>query len=428
MLVSGFLVLILVGGLLLKLPISTKVPVSWIDAYFTAVSAATVTGLWVVDTASTYTLFGQIVILFLIQVGGLGIMTLAILIFVIIGKRIGLKERILIQEQFQTPLGGIIRLAKRVFLFVLVIELLGTFLLAVRWVPQMGFSKGVYYSLFHIIAAFNNAGFSLWEDSLIRFVGDPVVNLVITLMIMIGGIGFTVLNDLWTKKTFHSLMLHTKLMLIGTVIINVVAVLVIYLLEYDNPKTFGKLTQPEQWWAAYFQAITARTAGFNTVPIGSLDESTLLFLMLLMFIGAGSISTAGGIKLTTFIILLFAVITFLRRNKEEAVLFERTIHPIVVYRALAVFFTSSLFVFLAVFLLTLTEPQIPLIRLAFEAVSAFGTVGLSTGITGSLSVIGKLIIMAMMFLGLVGPLTILLSIARPSRAKIRYPSENVFTG
>ncbi|MFD2924699.1 TrkH family potassium uptake protein [Halobacillus naozhouensis] len=423
----GFLFLILLGGLLLKLPIATTMPVSWIDALFTSASAVTVTGLWVVDTGTAYTLFGEVVILALIQIGGLGFMTFSILIFMIFGKKIGLKQRILIQEQLQTSLGGIIRLVKRLVIFALTIESVGVILLSVRWVPEMGLWKGIYYSLFHIVSSFNNAGFALWPDSLSDYVGDPVVNIVITLMFVLGGLGFTVINDLGSKKTFRLLTLHTKLMVIGTITVNMVAIVTFYLLEINNPETLGKLSDSEQLWAAYFQGISPRTAGFNTVPIGELEDPTLMFVAMLMFIGAGSVSTAGGIKLTTFIIILFAVGTYLKHKSQSPVLFNRNIKVGVVYRAQAIVVTSLSFIFLALFTLTITENK-PFIDLLFEVMSAFGTVGLSTGITTSLSTIGKMIIMCMMYVGLVGPLSVVLSLARREEQKIRHPEEDVLTG
>lgn len=423
----GFLLLIIIGGLLLKLPFATKMPISWIDAFFTSASATTVTGLWVVDTHTAYTLFGQFVILGLIHIGGLGFMTFAIMIIILLGRRIGLRQRLIIQEQLQTPIGGIIKLVKRVVIFSLAIEAVGIILLSYRWIPEMGFWKGLYYSLFHVVAAFNNAGFALWPDSLSNYLGDPVVNIIITLMIITGGIGFTVLHDLWYSKNFHSLSLHSKIMIVGTIIINVVAILIIFIIEFDNPNTLGGLSFTDKWWAAYFQGISPRTAGFNTIPIGELEESTIVLMMLLMFIGAGSISTGGGIKLTTFIIILLSTGTFLKQKKQNPILFQRRIDIKIVYRALAIVVTSLSFIFFAVFILLITE-DIKFLPLLFEVVSAFGTVGLSMGITTELSLIGKLIIMFMMYLGLVGPLTIMLSVTQSEKEKIRYPAENVFTG
>lgn len=214
LLVVTFLFSILLGMFMLKMPISTKTEISWLDALFTATSAMTVTGLVVVDTSQTFTIFGQIVILLLIQLGGLGIMSFAILIFIVLGKKIGMKERIVIQHALnQTSLGGVIQLVKYLFLFSFVIEFLGMIILSFRWVPQFGLKKGIYYSFFHAISAFNNAGFSIWSDSLMQFVGDPVVNLMISFLFIIGGIGFTVLADIWRNRSFQKLSLHSADML-----------------------------------------------------------------------------------------------------------------------------------------------------------------------------------------------------------------------
>lgn len=242
------------------------------------------------------------------------------------------------------------------------------------------------------------------------------------LLILIGGILLKL-----PIKSFHSLTLHSKIMIVGTVSINVIAILVIFLLEHNNPGTLGSLTASEKWRAAYFQAITTRTAGFMTISISDLHQSTQLFMMMLMFIGAGSISAGGGIKLTTFIIILFAIGTFVRHNKKSPNIFRRKIDVTDIFRALAVVITSLLAIFIAVFTLTIIE-SIPFLPLLFEVVSAFGTIGLSTGITGDLSTIGKLIIMFVMYLGLVGPLTLALSLTDYEKEKIRYPSEDVFTG
>ena len=201
----GFFCLIVVGGLLLKLPFATKVHISWVDAFFTATSAATVTGLGVVDTASTFTMFGEIVIMFLIQTGGLGLMTIAILIVWVLGKKIGLRHRLLIGEAFnQTNIGGLVKLVKRVFIFSICIELIGVIFLSIRFIPEFGFGKGLYYSIFHVIASYNNAGFALWPDNLTRYVGDPIINIGICSLIVIGGLGFTVLIDIWYSRSFRN--------------------------------------------------------------------------------------------------------------------------------------------------------------------------------------------------------------------------------
>ncbi|MPQ24386.1 TrkH family potassium uptake protein [Bacillus paralicheniformis] len=427
LLVLVFLFFIILGTLLLKTPAATSKPIGWIDTLFTSTSAMTVTGLAVVDTGTDYTLFGQLMILVLIQLGGLGIMSFAVLIFIMLGKKIGLKERLLIQQSLnQTSLGGIIKLIKSLFIYSFAIEMLAMMILAVKWVPEYGFARGVYYSLFHAVSAFNNAGFSIWPDSLMRYKGDPLVNLVISFLFIIGGIGFTVLSDLWHKRSFKKLSLHSKLMIYGTFIINLSAMIFIFLLEYQNQKTLGMLPPAEKLWGAYFQAVTPRTAGFNTTDIGSLHESTITLLLLLMFVGAGSASTGGGIKLTTFLVILLSVITFLKGKKHISIA-KKTLKDQLIIRSLAISTISVLLILAAVFILNMTEPK-PFLAILFEVVSAFGTVGLSMGITADLTPVGKIIIIFIMFLGKLGPLTLAFSLARPEQENIRYSSEDILTG
>ncbi|WP_350252962.1 TrkH family potassium uptake protein [Bacillus halotolerans] len=423
----GFFLTIIIGSLLLKLPISTAKPLSWIDALFTAASATTVTGLAVVDTGTEFTVFGQTVIMGLIQVGGLGFMTFAVLIVMILGKKIGLKERMLVREALNQPtIGGVIGLVKVLFLFSISIELIAALILSIRLVPQYGWASGLFASVFHAISAFNNAGFSLWPDNLMSYVGDPAVNLVITFLFITGGIGFTVLFDILKNRRFKAFSLHTKLMLAGTFILNIAATLIIFILEYSNPGTLGSLHLPDKLWASYFQAVTPRTAGFNSVDFGSMREGTIVFVLLLMFIGAGSASTASGIKLTTFLVILMSVIAYLRGHKET-VIFRRTIKYTIIIKALAVSVISLFIVFIGIFALTITE-QAPFIQVVFETFSAFGTVGLTMGLTPELTTAGKCIIIALMFIGRIGPLTFVFSFAKTEKSNIRYPDGEVFTG
>lgn len=427
-LAGGFLMVIMLGTVLLSLPISQASAIAFNDVLFTAVSAVTVTGLVVVSTGHDFTMFGQVIIMIMIKTGGLGLMTFAIMTIMVLGKRIGLKERLIMSEAFgQRQLGGIVRLVKILFVFSVVMELTATAILALRWVPEFGWGFGLFTSLFHAISAFNNAGFSLWDDSLMGFVGDPVVNILITFLFITGGIGFTVIYDLMTTKRFRQYALHTKVMLIGTLVINVVAVLVIFLLEMSNPSTIGDLNTYEQLFASYFQAVTPRTAGFNSVEIGDLRTPTVLFMMLLMFIGGGSASTASGIKLTTFIIIVYAVITFLKGKKDIHIL-ERKVSEDIIMKALAIFVISGSAVFIGIFILSITEPDARLVMIAFEVFSAFGTVGLSMGLTGELSAVGQYLVMVLMFIGRLGPLTLAFTLATRDNRSISYPKEDVFTG
>ncbi|KMY44048.1 Ktr system potassium transporter B [Bacillus sp. FJAT-27916] len=423
----GFALVILLGTVLLKLPISTKVEISWMDAFFTAASATTVTGLSVINIGTTLSVFGECVMIVMMQIGGLGLMTFAIFVLILLGKKIGLKERLIVQESFnQTSIGGVIRLVKILFIFTIAVELAGTVILSLKWIPVYGAVRGVFYSLFHSVSAFNNAGFSLFSDNLMGYSHDGLVNLVITLLIITGGLGFTVLVDLANKRNFKNLKLHSKIMLIGTFVLNVTAILFLFLLEYSNEATIGSMPLGEKLWVSYFQGISPRTAGFNTIDIGGMTDGSLLLIMLLMFIGAGSASTGSGIKVTTFIVIVWSVFAYIRGRKEP-VMFERTIHQTVVFKSLAVMMIGLFFVFLTAFLLTVTEDA-SLSMILFESFSAFGTVGLSMGLTPDLSNAGRLLIIILMFIGRIGPLTLAFSFARTRTAKIRYPEEDIFIG
>lgn len=428
LLVVTFLFFIILGMGLLKLPFATTEQITWLDALFTTTSAMTVTGLAVVDTGGAFTLFGEVVVMSLIQIGGLGIMSFAVLIFMMLGKKIGFKERLLLQQALnQTSVGGVIKLVKYLFIFSFIVEGFAVLLLATEWVPEFGWKRGLYVSIFHSISAFNNAGFSLFSDSLMGYVGSPIINLTISFLFILGGIGFTVLVDLWKSKTIRQLSLHTKIMVIGTFLINVIAFMMIFVLEFNNPNTLAQLPLSDKIFASYFQAVTPRTAGFNSLDYGSMERSTLLFTILLMFIGAGSASTGGGIKLTTFVVISLSMIAFLKEKKDIRI-FRRTIDQAHIFKALALSMISVLLVFTALFFLEMTEHDVSFLSIVFEVVSAFGTVGLSMGITGSLSAIGKWIIIVVMFAGKLGPLTLAFSLSRPDKEKIRYPKEDILTG
>jgi trk system potassium uptake protein len=428
LLVITFIFFSTLGMFLLKLPFATVDGITMLDALFTAVSAMTVTGLIVVDTGSVFTMFGEIVIMFLIQIGGLGIMSFAVLIFMMIGKKIGFKERLLIQQALnQSSVGGVIKLVKYLFVFSFTVEAAALVLLATEWVPEYGWGRGLYVSLFHSISAFNNAGFSIWEDSLMGYVGNPTVNLVISALFIIGGIGFTVLIDLYKTRSLRKLSLHTKIMLLGTLIINTTAMIILFILEFDNPHTLANLSLFDKLQAAYFSAVTPRTAGFNTLDYASMERDSILLTILLMFIGAGSASTGGGIKLTTFVVISLSVFAFLK-EKREIRLFRRTISEFHIFKALAVSMMSVFLVFIALFILNISEKGAEFLPVLFEIVSAFGTVGLSMGITGSLTDIGKSVIIVVMFIGKLGPLTLAFSLSKPDKEKIRYPKEDILTG
>lgn len=428
MLALGFAGLILLGALLLKLPFATRVPIDWLAALFTASSAVTVTGLAVTDTGSTFTLFGQLVILSLIQAGGIGIMTFAALTLIMLGGRLGLGQQILVREAMNdTRLRDFGALVRQVALFVLVIESIGMLALALCWVPELGWSDGLYQAFFYTISAFNNAGFALHPDSLSRWVAHPGVNLAVVLLVITGGLGFMVLSELRTGPRWHQLSLHTRMMLVGTGALLAVSFLFVAMLEWHNPHTLGALAPADRLWAALFQAVMPRTAGFNTVDVAGFTSPTLVLMVLLMFIGAGTNSTGGGIKVTTFVVLLLATRAFLR-GRGVPVAFGRAVSTDAVFRALAVTVLAMMLVIAALFLLSASEPGQPLDALLFEVVSAFGTVGLSRGITAELSAPGQVLLILVMFAGRVGPLSLVFLLARRYRAPIRHPEGDVYIG
>lgn len=429
----SFAIPILMGAILLALPVSsaTGSSVGWLDALFTSTSAVCVTGLVVVDTGTAYSLFGQIVIMCLIQIGGLGFMTYSVLVAVVLGKKIGLKDRLLIQQSTNAlSTQGVVRLSLGIFTAALIIEALGAISLTLRWMGDMDFVTALYYGIFHSISSFNNAGFGLWADSLSRYVGDPLINIVITLLFIFGGLGFTVILDLWKNRSWRSLSLHTKIVLSTSAILCAVGFLVIVGIEWFNPDTFGALTGSEKIWAGYFQGVVTRTAGFNTIDIASMMTASQFFMIFLMFIGASSGSTGGGIKTTTFVVLLLTLISIVK-GKRDVQIMRRRIPQSIIMRALAVMVVSVGVVIAATFLLTLSEHSLKkdFMEVLFEVTSAFGTVGLSMGLTAELSPLGKLIIILTMFIGRLGPLTLAFALSqKQSQEKFRYPEEKVLIG
>ncbi|GEA16176.1 MAG: trk/ktr system potassium uptake protein [Moorella sp. (in: firmicutes)] len=419
------------GTLLLSLPIASQSgqPVAVIDALFTATSATAVTGLVTVDTQTTYSLFGELVILTLIQTGGLGFMTLSTLVALLLGKRITLKERLVMQEAMnQLTVEGVVRLSKYVLIFTLFAEGLGALLLSIRFSSQMPLGQAIYFGIFHAVSAFCNAGFDLFSRSLVDYRGDLLVNMVITLLIIFGGLGFSVVADIYTKRSWQRLSLHSKIVIRTTLLLIVTATVIIFLLEYTNTKSLAPLPLGEKILASYFQAVTPRTAGFNTLVIGDLRPVTLLFITILMFIGASPGSTGGGIKTTTFAAIAVAVWTIIRGNVDIEV-FGRRLPRGTVLKALAIAAVSLLLIVTVTGILLITE-QADLQMVLFEVTSAFGTVGLSMGLTPKLTVAGKLLITATMFTGRVGPLTLAFAIAqRLGRQGIKhYPEERIIVG
>lgn len=423
----GFILLILLGTFLLSLPIASTSPTSLVKALFTSTSAVTVTGLAVVDTGTHFTVFGQVVIALLIQAGGLGFMTFAVVAALSLGARLGLSQQLIVKEAMgQTSLESVMQTAKYVLLYSFVIELIGVLLLTAVWYPEKGLHEAAYHAFFYTISAFNNAGFALSADSLSAYVGDVSVNIIITMMFIIGGIGFTVLIDIKHNKRWQKLSVNTKVVVLSTLIINVLAFLVIWVLEANNMKTLGALPLDQQALAAWFQAVTPRTAGFNTLPTDQLTNATTTLTLFLMFIGGGSLSTASGIKLGTFVILIMTTYTFLRRREHVSIL-RRNVPNAQVIKAFSLAFVSIAIIFFGIFILTIVE-QAEFIDITFEVVSALSTVGLSRGLTGELSEVGELVIIFMMLVGRVGPLSFAYFLATPKPRSIIYADAEVQVG
>ena len=432
-LVIGFAILILIGAYLLTLPIATENGngLPFLNALFTATSATCVTGLVVVDTGTTFTLFGEMVIISLIQIGGLGFMTFATLVFLLLGKKISLKERLLLKEAFNNNhLSGMVRLVKRILLFTAIIELTGGLILSIRFSFDMPLGRALYYGFWHSISNFNNAGFDLMGNfnSLTGYVDDPTVVLTICALITIGGLGFMVLNELVDYRKTQRLSLHSKIVLTMTCLLTVGGTILILLFEAGNPKTLEQLSPIGKVLGALFQSVTPRTAGANTLPISHMTQSSLFLIILLMYIGAGSGSTAGGIKVST-VAVLFATAWAQVKGNGDVVLFKRRVVVETILKAFTVTLAGFLIVMTVTMLLTITESGHVFIMYLFEAASAFGTVGLSMGLTPELSSFGRILIILAMFAGRLGPLTIAFAISKRQKpTAIRHPKGNIMIG
>jgi len=432
-LVLGFAVIISIGTFLLMLPIATvdDKGLSFINALFTATSATCVTGLVVVDTGDTFSIFGELVILFLIQIGGLGFMTFATFLFLLLGKKISLKERLLLKEAFNNvTIAGLVKLVKRILLFTALIEFIGGFILSIRFSFDMPVGKAFYLGFFHAISNFNNAGFDLMGGykSLTEYVDDPFVVITICALILIGGLGFIVINELYEYRGTKRLSVHTKIVLTTTLILTVGSTILIFLFEYGNSKTLGQLSEWGKILGSLYQAVTPRTAGSNTLPIGDLTHSTLFLIIWLMFIGGGSGSTAGGIKITTFAVLVATMWSQIK-GQEDVVLYKRRIIHETILKALTVTMCGMLIVVLVTIVLSIIEQRHSFMMYFFEATSAFGTAGLSMGLTPELSTGGRLLIILTMFVGRLGPLTIAFAITNRRKTEaFRHPKGNIMIG
>lgn len=431
--VAGFFLLILTGGLLLSLPASSAGGQSthFLDALFTATSAVCVTGLVVLDTGTYWSGFGQLVILLLIQVGGLGFMSLATMSAILLGRRISFSNRILIQESLnQYDLKGIVKLNQKIIFGTLLIEMIGALLLSMVFVPEFGLIRGAAMSIFHSVSAFCNAGFDLMGQyrSMTMYVEHPMINFTLMVLIILGGLGFTVIFEILKKKSFRRLNLHAKLVLITTGCLIAVPFVLFFLMEQNNTQTIKDFSAFGKFWAVLFQTVSPRTAGFNTLPLEDMRSGSKFLTVILMFIGGSPASTAGGIKTATMAVLVLCVRTLVV-GKREVEAGNRRISYQTVNKALAVFSLNMSMLITATMILSISEVNTEFLDVLFESASAVGTAGLTLGITRGLSVIGKIVIMLSMFAGRVGTFTILLALSGPEKKDLyRLPEEKVIVG
>jgi trk system potassium uptake protein len=435
----GFLAVTVVGTLLLILPFSTS-DGSWgnpLVALFTSTSAVCVTGLNVVDPGTYFSFWGQLAIAMLVQIGGLGYMTMTTFLILLIGRKFDLQQRFAIQESFDRPfLQGSQNLIRSIIATTFIFEITGIFLLLSVFARDWGLREGLWLAIFHSVTAWNNAGFSLFKDSLIGYQSSVVVNLTITGLIIFGGIGYQViiefylwmLHKLQRRKAIFNFSLNFKVVTSTTALLLVLGTLLFFISEFANENTFLDLSLKDKILASWFQSVTTRTAGFNTVDFGRMTFEGLFITMTLMFIGSSPSGTGGGIKTTTFRIISSCTRSVLR-GYEDVNLYQRQVPIPLILKAVAVVFGSVLTIFIATLLISFFEPQMDSLPILFEVISAFATVGLSVGITASLSPWSQLVIVAVMYIGRVGVILLMAAfVGDPRPTFIQYPEENLLVG
>jgi trk system potassium uptake protein TrkH len=437
----GFLAVITIGTILLMMPFAmTSETWSWdslVVALFTSTSAVCVTGLAVVDTGTYFSFWGQLTIALLAQVGGLGYMTSTTFLILLLGRKFDLRQKFAIQESFDRPfLQGSNNLIKSIIATTMLFEITGIFLLLIAFVPEHGWSQGLWYAIFHSVSAWNNAGFSLFPDNLISYRSDWIVNSVISALIIFGGIGYQVIIEmyLWTiskikgKAERFCFSLNFKVVITTTILLLLGGTVAFLLTELNNPGTFEAFSFKDKLLAAWFQSVTTRTAGFNSIDIGKMTTAGLFITMGLMFIGASPSGTGGGIKTTTFRIMYNTTKSVLQ-GKSQVNIYQREVPSTLILKAVAVVFGTAASIVAITVLVSSFEANSELLPVLFEVVSAFGTVGLSTGITSSLSVASKLLIVLAMYIGRVNILLLIAAlIGDPSPSSLHYPEENLLVG
>lgn len=432
-LVIGFAIVILTGALLLTLPISSAdgTPTSFIDSLFTSTSATCITGVITLDTATHWSTFGKVVIITLIQVGGLGFMAFTTLFALILGKKITLKQRLIMQEAMNTfSIQGLVSMMRYILIFTFSVEFIGAMLLSTQFIPMFGVSKGIAFSFFHSISAFCNAGFDLMGNfsSLTGVYDNSVIILTIGSLIIVGGIGFSVWVDIYKNKDLKKLSLHSKLVLSMTAILIVGGAILMFIFEFNNPNTMGPMGAKDKILSSVFAAVTPRTAGFNSISTSDMTLAGRSLTIILMFVGASPGSTGGGIKTSTAGILLMTVICVIR-GREDTEIFKKRINKDLVYKAFTIVTLSLGIVIGVTMILSITEVGASLEYLIYEVVSAFGTVGLTLGLTPNLTTIGKVMVALTMYCGRVGPMTLFLALTNRKKNKgIRYPEDKILVG
>ncbi|MCI7344371.1 MAG: TrkH family potassium uptake protein [Fusobacterium necrophorum] len=431
-LILGFLSVIAVGVFLLMLPFSLKEgkSLNFLEALFTVVSAVCVTGLTVVDVSEVFSPLGDVILIALIQIGGLGVMTFSSIVFLLAGQKMTLYTRILLKEERNAnSVGEILNFVRLMLLTVFIIESIGAVILIHEFRKIMPHEQAIYYGIFHSISAFCNAGFSLFSNSLENFRGNSVISLTISYLIILGGMGFAIINSfiMMIRKGVSRFTLTSKLAIHISMILTFGGAVLFFLLEFSNSATLSPLPWSEKIISSVFQSVTLRTAGFNTIPLGNLRSATVFMACIWMLIGASPGSTGGGIKTTTLGVILFYVIGIIR-GKEHVEIFNRRLDWDVMNKALALLVVSLSYIALVILFLLVLEP-FSMEKIVFEVVSAFGTVGLTMGITPYLSVTSKLMIIVTMFVGRLGPMTIALALGeKKKKARVQYPKEDILIG